>query len=245
MSEVNIIFFDLIDHLYLHVSATEKLTFDLIKKCSDINPPFTEKWLRKMSDCKSPFLFKIYLLPFITWLDHSILKELVAASGSDYAQQLLNLFDLKISSYYNQPITSFPLPSPNQLMIPLDDSDYTLLAMKFCPCSRDNTTRSVIILQDVMDIKLAMKHKWGMNNHEIHSIYLMAVHTKLELLYWMIPKCLLKVIESNLFHDRRSGIIMMAILPTEFHSIEDKSEILKGPFSLLNYLWQGDIEVGM
>ena len=242
VSEVNMIFYDLIDHLYLHLSATEKLPFDLIGKCSDINPPCTKWWLKKI---KSLHLFKIYLLPFITWFDHSILKELVVASGSEDAQQLLNLFDSKIDSYWTQPITSFPILSPSQLMIPLDDSEYTLLAMKFSPPSRGDSTQIMIILQDVMDIKLMMKYKWEMNSHKIHSIQLVAVHTKLKFLYWMIPKCLVKVIKSNLIHEWRSGIIMMAVLPENVFSLEDNGELLKGPFSSLNFLWQDDTEVDM
>ena len=137
-SEVNLIFCDLVDHLYLHLSATKKLTFDLIMKCRDINPPFTERLLKKITDCKSLYLFKMHLLPFITWLDHFILQELVVASGSEDALQLLNLFDSKIKSYCSQPITSFPMLSPSQLMIPLDDSEYTLLAMHFSPPQDDS-----------------------------------------------------------------------------------------------------------
>ena len=239
MSEVNMIFYDLIDHLYLHLSAIEKLPFDL-RKYNDTNPLFTEQWLKKI---ESLFLFKIYLLPFITWLDHFILKELVVASSSEDAQQLLNLFDSKIDTYCSQPITSFPILSPSQLMIPLDDSEYTLLAMKFCHPSRGDSTQGMIILQDVVDIKLIMKHKWEMSSHDICSIQLVAVHTKLELLYWMIPKSLVKVIKSNLVHDWKSGIIMMEVLPANFHSLEDNSETLQGVFSSLNFVWQDDTEV--
>ena len=239
ISEINMIFCDLIDHLYLHLSVMEKLPFDL-RKYSDINPLFTEQWLKKI---KTLYLFKIYLLQFITWLDHSILKELVVASGSEDAQQLLNLFDSKIDSYCSQPITSFPILSPSQLMIPLDDSEYTLLAMKFCLPSQGDTTQGMIILQDVIDIKLIMKHQWKMSNHEINSIQLVAVHMKLGLLYWIIPKHLVTVIKGNLVHEWKSGIIMMAVLPPDFHGLEDNSEILKGPLSSLKFLWQDDSEV--
>ena len=239
ISEVNIIFYDLIDHLYLHLSVMEKLPFDL-SKYSNINPLFTEQWLEKIT---SLHLFKIYLLSSITWLDHSILKELVVASGIEDAQQLLNLFDSKIDSYCSQPITSFPILSPSQLMIPLDDSEYTLLVMKFCLSSRGDTTQGMIILQDVIDIKLIMKHKWEMNNHEINSIQLVAVHAELKSLYWIIPRCLVAVIKSNLVHDWKSGIIMMAVLSTNFHSLEDNSEILEAPLSSLKFLWQDDTEV--
>ena len=234
MSEVNLVFYDLIDHLYLHLSAREKFSFDLYKTCSDINPPFIEQWLKRISGCKSLHLFKIYLLPFMTWLDHSILKELVAASGSEDAQQLLNLFNSKVNSYYNQPIMSFPILSPTQLMIPLDNSEYTVLAMKIFPPTQDDASQSVIILQDVMDIKLTMKHKWKMDGHEIQ---LVAVHAKFKILYWMIPKSTVEVVTSNLIHDWKSGIIIMAVLPTNLDGNRGNYE------SLMNFLWQDDAEV--
>ena len=237
MSEVNILFYDLIDHLHLHLSALEN--FEFVKICSNISSVFTEQWLKKLCDCKSFYLLKIYLLSFVTWLDHSILEELVKASGSKDAQQLLNLFNSKIVSYYNQPITSFPMLSPSQLMIPLDDSVYTLLAMKFRPPSRGDTTQDMIILKDVVDIKLIMKHRCKVSSHDIQ---LVAVHAKLKLLYWMIPKNLVEMVKSNLVHYRKSGIVMMAVLPENFYSVEDNKK-LEGPFSSLNFIWEDDTEV--
>ena len=232
VSEVNLIFIDLVDHLYLNLSADE---------CSDINSLFVKESCDKVFVCKSLFLFKIYLLPLITWFDHSILKDLVVASGSDSALQLLDLFDSKIYSYCNEPIASFPLPYPSQLMLPLNDSEYTILSMKYRPPSRGYATQSVIILQDVIDIKLTLKHKWKIRSHDIQ---LVAVHTKLKLLYWMIPKFLVEMIESDLVHDWTTGIVMMAVLPPNFQSLEDSDyEEFKGLFSLLNYLWEDDTEV--
>ena len=238
ISEINMIFNDLIDHLLLYLSAAENLSFDL-SKCSDVNSLFTEKHLQKV---KSFYLLKIYLLPFVTWLDHSILNELVVASGSEDAQQLLNMFNTKVDSYSNQPITSFPLPPGSQLMIPLSDSEYTLLAIKFNPPSRSSTTQNMILLQDVKNIKLVLERKWKMGSHDIQ---LVAMHTKLEILYYMIPKHLVEVVERNMVPDRSSGIIMMAVLPTNFHSLQENSETLKGPFSSLNSIWQDDTEVDM
>ena len=233
LSDVNIVFYDLIDHLYLCLTATEKCSFNF----SDINPLFTKQWLKKL---KSLHLFKMYLLLFITWFDHSILKELVVASCNEDAQQLLNLFDSKINFYSTQPIKSFPILSPNQLMIPLDNSEYTLLAMKFLPSSQSDTTEGMITLKDVIDIKKTVEHKWKISSH---NIQLVAVHTELEYLYWMIPKHLVEVIEGNLIHSWKSRIIMLAVLPVNFYSLEDNCERLKGPLSPLNFLWQDDTEV--
>ena len=230
------IFNDLIDHLLLYLSAAEKNSFDL-SKCSDINPLFTKKHLRKI---KSLCLLKIYVLSFVTWLDHSILNELVVASGSEDAQQLLNMFNNKIESYSNQPITLFPIPSSSQLMIPLDDSKYTLLAIKFNPPSRGDTTQGMILLQDVKNIKLILKRKWKITSQDIQ---LVAVYTQMELLYWMIPKCLVEVVESNMVLDWKSGIVMIAILPANFHTLQNNSEMLKGPFSSLNNVRQDDTKV--
>ena len=235
------IFYDLIDYLYLHLSATEKLSFKLIEKWSDINPPFTDQLLKSLHNSRLYHL-RIYLLPFITWFDHSILNELVAVSGSEDVQQLLHLFDSKITSYCDQPITSFPILTPTQLMIPLDDSEYTLLAMKFHPPSRSQATQGMIILQDVMDIKLTLRRKWEINSHDIQ---LVAVDAKLKIFYWMVPKCQVEVIESKLVPDWKSGIIMMSVLPANFCSFENHCEIPDGLFSSLNYMWQDDAEVNI
>ena len=237
MSEVNMIFCDLIDYLYLQLSAAEKLPFDL-ETYSSINPLFTEKWLGKIV---SLYLFKIHLLPFMMWLDYSILKELVKASGSEDAQQLLNLFNTKINSYRIQPITSFPIPPPSQLMIPLDDSEYTLLAMEFCLASQEDTSQSTIVLQDVMDIKLTLKYQWQINSRNFCSFQLVAVNTKLKFLYWVIPKQLVEAINNNLVHEWRSGIIKMTVLPANLNN--DSEKVNKGPFSSLNFLWQDDAKV--
>ena len=240
ISEVNMIFYDLIDNLYLQLSVKEKLPFDLIEKCSDVSLVFTTQQSKKF---ESLHLFKIYLLPFITWLDHSILKDLVVASGSEDAQQLLNSFDSKIISYCNHPITSFPMPSPNQLMIPLDDSEHTLLAMEFFPPRGHATqgTQGMITLQDVLDIKLLMKRKWELSSRDNYNIQLVAVHKKLQLLYWMIPRYLEETIKNNLIHDCKSGIITMEVLPSNFRSLENNRS--DGLFSSLNFLWSDDTEV--
>ena len=241
VSQVNMIFNDLVDHLYLNLSTIEKFSFDLIGKCTDINSSFIKQWHEKLHDCKSLFLFKILLSPFITWLDHSILKKLVEVSVNEDAQGLLDLFDSKIDSYCNEPITSFPIPYPSQIMLPLDDTEYTILSMKYRPPSRGGATQGKIVLQDVMKIKLTMKHKWEIKSHDIQ---LVAVNARLELLYWMIPKLLAKIIESDLVHDWESGIVMVAILPANFRNPDGTGyEKLSGPFSSLNYLWEEDTEV--
>jgi len=115
------------------VCDAEYLKFDLAKEiCSFMASNihniqlFGEESLKKMLKCEMPFLVQLYLLSFTSWLDNSLLRKLVAASENEAAIELVKKFDSFID--YSQPITSYPIPAPSQLMIPLDDSDYTVVA---------------------------------------------------------------------------------------------------------------------
>ena len=225
-------FFDLVDKLMLLLSTAEKLPFNLFRLCRDLNacdsiPLFTAKCLQRFSNCKSIFCFKISLLPFITWLDHSILNELVAASGNDNAKQLLHHFDCKIDK--SKSVTSYPIPLPNQLMIPLDDSQYTILAVKLYNCYSD------IALYQVEKVKLLMARTLKVSNHVFQ---LLAIHNKAKYLYWMIPKCVVSFIRCNLKsnHELLQNALTVSILPNGLFADENVysvQEKLKGPFSLL------------
>ena len=221
-------FLDLVDKLMLMLSTTEKLPFDLFNMCRDLNACdsislFTPKCLQRFSNCKSTFCFKISLLPFITWLDHSILNELVVASGSVAAKQLLDQFDCKIDK--SKSVTSYPIPTPNQLMIPLDDSEYTILAVKSYNCHDD------ITLYQVKEIKLLMTKSLKVSDHVFQ---LLAIHDK-AYLYWMIPKYVVSFIRCNLKsnHELLQNALTISILPDGLFGGENIQEKLKGPFSLL------------
>ena len=221
-------FLDLVDKLMLLLSTAEKLPFDLfhlfhdLKACNFI-PLFTIKSLQKFLNCKSAFHFKISLLPFITWLDHSILNELVTASGNNIANQLLHQFDCKIDK--SKSVTSYPIPTPNQLMIPLDDSEYTILAVK-------SYNYQNITLYQVEEIKLLMTKSLKVSEHVFQ---LLAIHSKANYLYWMIPKCVVSFIRCNLKsnHELLQNALTISFLPDGLFGGENIQEKLKGPFSLL------------
>ena len=55
-------------------------------------PLFAETFLSKLINCKSMLIvLKILMLPFLSWHDHSILKELT--SDDDSVTDLLTQFD--------------------------------------------------------------------------------------------------------------------------------------------------------
>ena len=234
-SHVHLQFFDLIDTIILLLSATDKLSFDIVTKCfslmaSDIHniPLFVEPFLSKLVSCKSVFLLKILLLPFLSWFDHSILKELT--SDNDSVADLLTQFDSLIDT--SKPITAYPIPTLTEMMIPVDDM-FTIVATK----SSRNLVNSR--LKDIIDIKAALIEQWEITEH---AIQLIAVCIQLNYLYWIVPKCVVSVIE-NLSHSYviqyelwERGITMTAILPDLFTNdhVTMQQSITGGPFSMLS-----------
>ena len=169
---------------------------------------FTENFLKRITSCKSFCQLKCYLLPFITWLDHSILRELVEASGYDLAKTMLDKYSMVDDS---KPIGSYPLPSFGQLILPLNGSKYTLIATK-----HDSNDMS---LKEVKTIKSIMEQKWKITSH---AIQLVSTCTKSGFLYWMIPESIVTLIASSLKQMRRElwqcGFVNIMLLPMNFYN---------------------------
>ena len=232
-SHVHLRFFDLVDNIILLLFTTDKICFNFANKCRSLMvsdtqniPLFTDPFLSKLINCRSIFLLKILLLPFLSWLDHSILKELT--SNNDSVTHLLTQFNSLIDA--NKPLTAYPIPTLSQLMIPLDDK-FTIVATK----SLYNLEN--ISLKYVVNIKATITEQWKITKH---AIQLIAISTELNYLYWMVPICVVPVIiSSNNYesqhHFRQQGILMTAILPDLFFTgYYNITQLLTGgPFSSL------------
>ena len=191
-------------------------------------PLFSEKLLKKFDDFKSYYLLKVLLLPYVTWLDHSILQRLVHSSQSMVAKNVLEDFTSSID--YTQPITSYPIPSPSQLMIPLNGSDYTLVATQ---CDFEFKS---LVLQKVVDLRSVSIELWEITPH---AIQLTAAHEQERLLYWMIPKSVAGLIADRMPYIQyklwKNGIILCTVFPVDFFSLDCNQTFMKsGPFSLLH-----------
>ena len=175
------------------------------------------------------FLLKILLLPFLSWFDHSILKELISHSDNDSVTDLLTQFDSLIDT--DKPITAYPIPTLSELMIPLDDN-FTIVATK----SAYNFESSS--LNTITHIKGRLMRLWKITEH---AIQLIAICTKLNYLYWIVPQCVVSVITNSLHNSKiqyelwESGITT-TILPNLFikdHEINTQ-QFTGGPFSVLS-----------
>ena len=229
-SHAHLQFFELVDKIIMLLSATDKISFDFVNKCrslmaSDTHniPLFTDQFLSKLINCKSVFLLKILLLPFMSWFDHSILKELT--SDNDSVAALLTQFDSLIDT--DKPITAYPIPTVSQLMIPLDDN-LTIVATK----SLYNLES--ITLKDIVNIKATLIEKWEVTEH---AIQLIAICTKLKYLYWIVPKCVVSIYMNSSSNSERQHSLRqegIAVLPDLFTDDYNIIQLLTGgPFSPL------------
>lgn len=237
VSNIHLRFLDLIDEVLVYLSTADKLTFNISETCSKLMATnkncehqislFNEKLLDKLNNLNSYFILKMILLPFMTWFDHDLLSHLILASKSEQAKNLLELFDKTID--FNQPITLYPISGPSQLIIPMDDSDYTVVATQ-CDCTLDNLS-----LERVVIMKSLLTKQWEITDY---SIQLIAIQNEKRLLYWMIPKVLVPVIEQKGFDAQyellQNGLTMISVFPNNFFSQEITNSIDTDPFCFWN-----------
>ena len=236
-SHIHLQFFNLVDKILLLLSTADKICFNFADKCrslmaSDTHkiPLFADPFLSKLIECKSIFLLKILLLPFLSWLDHSVLQELTSHSDNDSVTDLLTQFDSLIDT--DKPITAYPIPTLSKLMIPLDDN-FTIVATK-AACNFEKRS-----LNTITHFKGRLMKLWKITEH---AIQLIAICTKLNYLYWIVPQCIVSVIMNSLHNSEiqyelwESGITMTTILPNLFiddHDINTQ-QFAGGPFSVLS-----------
>jgi len=163
----------------------------------------------------------------MTWLDHSLLRQLVEDSGSKVVGKLIEQFERLID--YNQPITSYPIPTFSQLMIPMDDNDHTVVAIQ-CDSRLEDLT-----LQRVVNMKSLLTKEWEISDH---ALQLIAVHSEKRLLYWMIPRIIVPLIEQKDYTAQyellQNGMTMISIFPSNFFTQKISNNTSSGPFCFWN-----------
>jgi len=186
---------------------------------------FTNNFIKKLFNCSD---LKNYLLPFITWLDSSILREFLSIYEESNTLELVYNFNCLIDN--NQPITSYPIPSFSQLIIPLDNSEYTIVATKTVQNCNE------LVLKEVRDIKEFLQSLWELT---AHAIQLAAIDYIYNCIYWIIPKQVKSLIENKLNHTQHElwdrGIFQAVLLQNDFYSPDNDFEqvVITNPFNLL------------
>ena len=226
-ANINLQFLDVLDQLIFRLchadliqdnldeAAYDRITFNWINKCQSLSvsselymPLFKPEHINMLTDCTSPLMLKNWLLPFVTWLDHSVLAELVKASNNEQATLLLKQFSSLIN--FSQQISCYPIPAPSQLIIPVR-TEYTILAT-VC-----NFNLSKASLQQVVNIRSALLNCWKITPH---AIQLSAVDVKYGFVYWLIPLSVAPMIEISLIADDvqiwSTGVIAVELFPNNY-----------------------------
>ena len=213
---------------------------------------FTDSFMKKLFQCSDPNLLKLYLLPFNTWLDYTILKELLKGYENIDVSKFLFITD------DTQPITSYPIPSFSQLIIPLDDSEYTIVAIKTVKNCRELTLEDIT---GIDGIKEFLRSYWELT---AHALQLIAIDYFYNFIYWMIPKSVKFLIEDKL-NQRQSklnqrqyelsqgqcilwsrGIVQAVLLPDNFFSAESSDQqMFNDPFNISSHLVMDSVKVAM
>ena len=223
-------FLDLIDKLIVHLFTGDVIilvnNLDKLMASDAYNISlFDVGLIEKMRNRPYPFTFKIYLLPFISWFDHSILGELVKFSKVKEAIWLVKQFDSYID--YDQPIKSC-VPEFSHLVIPCkqNESGYILLVTKHF-----NITHNEIVIRDILNIKKELTSHWKFTHH---ALRLVAMHKTLSYFYWIIPGKLRSSIDKKDQKLWNKGIMVM-VMPDNYLTDESSPQNVGYKYDLLNF----------
>jgi len=204
----------------------------MFKKCKSLMasytnniPLFSSDQLQTFGECKqAPALIQA-LSPYFNWINHSVLREVIGACNNTAVINLLDQFDSHID--LSLPTTDYPIPQPSPNMIPYDTITMTVLAVEL------STKLNTISLQQVIDIQNLLQEQFQLSSHVFQ---LLAVNSA-PMLYWIIPKCVVSVITSNVAQKRnflhQNNIMNLSIYPGLVYAT--CSTIKVGPLSFLNH----------
>ena len=169
----------------------------LFKECKNLMasqvhniPLFSEEYLQSMNESNFVPAILRMLSPFFTWSDHSVLTTVVKACDIPEAAELLQQFDSQVD--LSLPITEYPVPQPVPSMAPYDSSTHTALAIKL------NTELSKFSLQQVIELRCLIQKHFQITEH---SLQLMAAKSSSTILYWVVPRSITHLINSQVIQD--------------------------------------------
>ena len=169
---------------------------------------FTVEQLKILSQYNSAVLLR--KLCIFSWSNCSILRILIGCCNEGI--KLLDKFELSLDP--SKQIASYPVPLLSLNMTPSDTSTYTILAVK---CDKELYKCT---LQYVYDVQSVMIEKCDITQH---CLQLLAVRSDPTILYWTIPKCVVDLINTNVFslHSEylySRGILEVLVYPDQLLS---------------------------
>ena len=204
----------------------------MIEKCENLMasstndiPLFSSIEIQKFKQCKQAPQFIQALSPYNNWSNHSVLHEVVSACNNPVALSLLEQFDLQFD--LSLPYADYPIPQPSPKLAPNDSSSHTVLAIKL------NAELGNVRLQQIIDYQNLLQNKFQLSPH----VFQLLAANSACIFYWMIPKCVVPVITSDITQQRsffhQNGIVELSIYPGLLYVTDSPMTI--GSLSFLNH----------
>jgi len=170
------------------------------------NPHINYKIKLKLLKCKSIDDLFMKLTPFYSWCNRDVLRTLVAVSGCQEAERELDQFEAQLNP--ERLIMHCPLPMPSHNICTYSDSDTIVVAIKA------NKPLVEITYGEAENFRSITAEKGGIKEN---SLQLLAGSSSSSILYWLIPKKLVRTFENNIrdsldfLYDR--GIVEISLDP--------------------------------
>ena len=220
-----------IKHQLLHILQFYD-TKAMIEKCESLMasstnsiPLFSSIEIQKLKQCKQAPQFIQALSPYNNWSNHSVLHEVVSACNNPVALNLLEQFDSQVD--LSLPYADYPIPQPSPKLAPNDSSSHTVLAIKL------SAELGNVTLQQIIDYQNLLQNKYQLSPH----VFQLLAANSACIFYWMIPKCVVPVITSDITQQRsffhQNGIVELSIYPGLLYVTDSPMTI--GSLSFLNH----------
>jgi len=164
---------------------------------------FSDEYVEKLSKYTSIQSLVWELTAYSTWSNHSVLRML--ASCCEKAVKLIDKFDSRFDPF--QSLASYDVPSClHSNMLPSEDSEYTLLAVKIDEGHVQSSLQFVYKAQSLLMDKC---------NVTQHCFQLFAVKHNPTVIYWVIPKCIASLVSPRKLYSNEDlfekGIVEISV----------------------------------
>ena len=191
--------------MHLEQCDVQDLITDLNISANDI-PYFSDEVKEKLHKCITIKDLFVRLSNYISWCKRDVLRVLVEVSDCKAAVDELNNFEDWLDT--SQSIIHYPIPQASSSICPDPDSDITMVAIKANKDLKEVTYKGVEQYRDTIAQVGGVSSK---------AFDLQAKNSGSSILYWLIPKNVVKLLEenirNNLDHLYKQGIVEILFDP--------------------------------
>ena len=169
-------------------------------------PLFSDEVLKEFSEYHNVPDMLRYLMCYCTWCDLSVVLKLLEICDYPDGVRMLQKFRHMID--YTKPITEYPDSNPDSLMIPSENSPYTVMVTKYEPVN------CLLSLKHIEMIKSLITEKCEIT---FISCQFLSIANDSQKFYWLIPESVVPLIADSIQKSSsdlyKSGIKELSFYP--------------------------------